>query len=161
MILAAIWRPEDADATHSCGVDCWMHIARVGREVCRLGGRSSSACSNTIFPNIGSFVVSPFPPLFAVPSSAILTVPCDRQPAYTTAQVIIGNVIEPIGAEQVGQILSPMVVWFPLGDLEQSVGHPRWPYWRCPSRTILDDRPGAAGPAQGRLRRCCSSDGNI
>jgi len=31
--------------------------------------------------------------------------------------------------------------------LEQSVGHPRVPYWRCPP-TYIDDRPGA--PARTR-----------
>lgn len=93
------------------GVICWIIMMLLGVEYAALWAIIIGLLN--YIPYIGSIVGVAFPALFAVAQFGTLTIPLIATGLMTTAQVIIGNVVEPrMLSKSVN--LSPMVVLIAL-----------------------------------------------
>ncbi|NRD90192.1 AI-2E family transporter [Sphingopyxis sp. BSNA05] len=131
------------------GVVCWVILLILGVEYAALWAIIIGLLN--YIPYIGSFVGVAFPALFAVAQFGTLTVPLIATGLMTTAQVIIGNVVEPkMLSKSVN--LSPMVVLVSLAIWSSLWGIPG-AILAVPFTTILMIVL-ARGPAPARLQRC-------
>ncbi len=138
------------------GVICWVILLILGVEYAALWAIIIGLLN--YIPYIGSFIGVAFPALFAVAQFGSLTIPLIATGLMTTAQVIIGNVVEPkMLSKSVN--LSPMVVLVSLAIWSSLWGIPG-AILAVPFTTILmivlARRPGTR-PIAALL----SSDGNI
>lgn len=93
------------------GVICWLILMTLGVEFAALWAIIIGMLN--YIPYIGSFIGVAFPALFSIAQFGTLTTPLIATALMTTAQVIIGNVVEPkMLSKSVN--LSPMVVLISL-----------------------------------------------